>query len=115
MGRADHIRPTLNLKWWKDKEIVMTLLHIGFVTGCIVTLMVCFCVWGSCIIAKRDREKKEVYMSEWYEIKNQEDIEISKDGKVLEVLFNSNQFGNQYIEIPIKFITNILTHKNKHE
>lgn len=47
-------------------------------------------------------------MSEWYEIKNQDDIEISADGKTLEILFNTNQFGNQYIEIPIKFITKIL-------
>lgn len=47
-------------------------------------------------------------MSEWYEIKKQDDIEISADGKTLEVLFNTNQFGNQYIEIPIKFITKIL-------
>lgn len=50
----------------------------------------------------------EKNMSEWYEIKNQDDIEISEDGKMLEVLFNTNQFGNQYIEIPIKFIAKIL-------
>ena len=47
-------------------------------------------------------------MSEWYEIKNQDDIEISADGKMLEVLFNTNRLGNQYIEIPIKFIVKIL-------
>ena len=46
-------------------------------------------------------------MSEWYEIKNKEDVEISKDGKSLEVLFNSNDWGNQYIIIPIEFITDV--------
>lgn len=47
-------------------------------------------------------------MSEWYAIENQEDVEISKDGKQLEVLFNSNNFGNCYVEIPIEYITNVL-------
>ena len=37
-------------------------------------------------------------MSEWFEIKNQEDVEISEDGKTLEILFNTNRFGNQYVE-----------------
>ena len=47
-------------------------------------------------------------MSEWYEIKNQEDIELSEDGESIEVLFNSNKFGNQYVDIPIEFIIKVL-------
>ena len=42
-------------------------------------------------------------MSEWYEIKNQEDIELSEDGESIEVLF-----GNQYVDIPIEFIIKVL-------
>ena len=50
-------------------------------------------------------------MSEWYEIKNQEDVELSKDGKDLEILFNTTDWGNQYIIIPIGFIVNALSQK----
>jgi len=49
-------------------------------------------------------------MSEWFEIKNQEDVKISEDGKTVDVLFNTNEWGNQYVEIPIEFIMNILEH-----
>ena len=47
-------------------------------------------------------------MSEWIEIKSLEDIELSEDGKHIEVLYNTNMWGNQYIEIPVEFITNAL-------
>ena len=47
-------------------------------------------------------------MSEWYEIENQEDIEISQDGKMLQVLFYGDHWGNKYVEIPIQFIANVL-------
>jgi hypothetical protein len=43
-------------------------------------------------------------MSEWFEIKAREDVEVSDDGKTLEVLFNTNEWGNQYVAIPIEFI-----------
>ncbi len=43
-------------------------------------------------------------MSEWYEIKDQDDVELSEDGKSIEILFNTNKFGNQYVDIPLNFI-----------
>jgi len=47
-------------------------------------------------------------MSIWHEIKNPEDLEISEDGKTIEVLFNSDRFGNFYVDIPIIFIKTLL-------
>ena len=43
-------------------------------------------------------------MSVWHEIKKQEDVEVSEDGKTIDVLFSSDNWGNNYIQIPIKFI-----------
>ena len=48
-------------------------------------------------------------MSMWYKIKDQEDVEISEDGKTIDVLFGGDHNGNNYVEIPIEFITNVLT------
>lgn len=47
-------------------------------------------------------------MSEWYEVKNPEDIELSDDGKYLDVLFAVNEGGNCYVEIPIELIRKLL-------
>ena len=47
-------------------------------------------------------------MSTWYEIKEEEDIEISDDGKTLEVWFNADFTGNYYVDIPIEMIVKIL-------
>jgi len=52
-------------------------------------------------------------MSEWFEIKDQDDVDLSEDGKRIEILIGYNEFGNQYIEVPIKFITRVL--KEGHE
>ncbi len=43
-------------------------------------------------------------MSLWHKIKNQDDVEISDDGETLDVLFSSDDSGNNYVEIPIRFI-----------
>jgi phosphoketolase len=51
-------------------------------------------------------------MSAWIEIKNQEDVQLSEDGRTIEVLYEENEFGNCYIEIPIEIIKNILPHEN---
>ena len=50
-------------------------------------------------------------MSEWIEIKDPEDVELSEDGKHIEVLYNYNAFGNQYIEIPVEYIKNVMEEK----
>ena len=47
-------------------------------------------------------------MSEWFEIKSQEDVELSDDRESVEVLFNTDQFGNQYVEIPVEFLAELL-------
>ena len=43
-------------------------------------------------------------MSIWYEIKNPEDIEISEDGKTVEILIGTDYSGNIYVEIPVKIL-----------
>lgn len=43
-------------------------------------------------------------MSLWKKIKDQDDVELSKDGKTLDVLYDGDQQGNYYIEIPIEFV-----------
>lgn len=47
-------------------------------------------------------------MSTWIEIKNKEDVELSDDGKHIEVLYSSDKFGNNYIEIPVEFLKSAL-------
>ncbi len=47
-------------------------------------------------------------MSEWFEIKDKEDVELSGDGERIMILFNTNEFGNQYVEIPVKFIRRVI-------
>jgi len=41
-------------------------------------------------------------------IKKQEDVELSEDGKTLEVLYEFDYNGNNYIDIPIEFVQQAL-------
>ncbi len=50
-------------------------------------------------------------MSVWYIIEDPEDIEISEDGKTLDVLFTFDDSGNHYVEIPIEFIEQCLNNR----
>ena len=50
-------------------------------------------------------------MSVWYEIEDQEDVELSEDGKTLEINFNSDHNGNIYVEVPIDIIKKALKTK----
>jgi hypothetical protein len=43
-------------------------------------------------------------MSEWYRIKDPEDVSVNEDTETIDVLFDYNGFGNVYIEIPVDFI-----------
>ncbi|KKN63239.1 hypothetical protein LCGC14_0503570 [marine sediment metagenome] len=43
-------------------------------------------------------------MSLWIEIKKQEDVELSEDGKTIEVCYGADHNGNNYIDIPIELI-----------
>lgn len=47
-------------------------------------------------------------MSIWKKVKHQDDVELSEDGKTLEVFYDSDQFGSCYIEIPIEFVKKAL-------
>ena len=47
-------------------------------------------------------------MSYWRKIYDREDVELSEDGKFIEVLYDTDKFGNKYIEIPIEFIREVL-------
>jgi len=62
----------------------------------------------------RNRDKtKEDNMSEWIEIKNPDDVELSEDSTTIDVLVETNEFGNRYIEIPVGFITDALAKQAK--
>jgi hypothetical protein len=43
-------------------------------------------------------------MSEWFKIEDKDDVSLSEDGTTIHVLFASNDWGNQYIEIPLEFL-----------
>ena len=43
-------------------------------------------------------------MSLWKKIKDEDDVELSEDGKTLEVLYDTDKQGNYYIEIPIEIV-----------
>ena len=47
-------------------------------------------------------------MSIWYEIKDGSNVELSADGTTVEVLFNTDYNGNNYVDIPIEFIKKAL-------
>jgi len=48
-------------------------------------------------------------MSEWYEVINQDDVELSDDGKTLDIMFHTNAWGNQYVIVPIRFVEKVCT------
>ena len=53
-------------------------------------------------------------MSEWINIENKEDVELSEDGKNIEVHHGYDTWGSQYIVIPVEFIQELmLTRKFK--
>ncbi len=43
-------------------------------------------------------------MSVWHEIKNQSDVELSDDGKTIEVCYGHDHNGNLYVDIPVEFV-----------
>jgi hypothetical protein len=44
------------------------------------------------------------FMSIWYEIKDKEDINLSDDGKSLQINFDSDHNGNIWVEVPLELI-----------
>ena len=52
-------------------------------------------------------------MSEWFEIKDADNVDLSKDGEEMHILFNTNNFGNQYVSVPIKYIRAVLSERGR--
>lgn len=48
-------------------------------------------------------------MSEWFEVNDVDDISFSDDGKEIHVLFETNDFGNRYVSIPVSIIEEVLS------
>jgi len=48
-------------------------------------------------------------MSEWLEITDYADVDISDDGDKLDVLFETNEWGSRYITIPLSAIFKAIT------
>ena len=47
-------------------------------------------------------------MSIRYEIKDKDDVEFSEDHEEIEILFNNDNTGNYYVDVPVKFIIDLL-------
>ena len=47
-------------------------------------------------------------MSEWIDTINADDIELSEDKKYVLIMFETNEFGNRWIEVPIEFLRDVL-------
>jgi len=54
-------------------------------------------------------------MSIWHEVKDKDNIAISEDKETIEIMFREDCNGGNYVDIPIKFIEEILSglQKNK--
>lgn len=50
----------------------------------------------------------EEFMSKWIKVESQEDVELSEDGQMIEVYVDSDEFGNNYVEIPVGFVKQVL-------
>ena len=42
-------------------------------------------------------------MSEWFEIKESDDVDLSDDKKFVHILFETDRNGNRYVEVPVEF------------
>lgn len=47
-------------------------------------------------------------MSEWKRVRHRDEVSLSEDGKSLEVLIGTSAWGNEYIEIPVEFVREVL-------
>jgi len=49
-------------------------------------------------------------MSEWIEIDDKDDVSLSDDGTTIDILYNFDENGNKYIEVPVKWVKELLKH-----
>jgi len=47
-------------------------------------------------------------MSEWFEVKDKDNVELSDDGKFVDIMFDTNDFGNRYVEVPVGMLVKLL-------
>jgi len=47
-------------------------------------------------------------MSTWRKVKDRDDVEVSEDGKTLDILYMFDHNGNNYVEVPIEFVRDAL-------
>jgi len=47
-------------------------------------------------------------MSQWYEVKDADDVELSDDGKTVEILFDTDDNGNRYVTVPVEVLARLL-------
>lgn len=47
-------------------------------------------------------------MSEWFEVKKADNVDLSDDGKFFHILFQTNRNGNRYVEVPVEILVKLL-------
>ena len=47
-------------------------------------------------------------MSEWYEVKDPDDVNLSDDKKFVHILLDTDYFGNRYVEVPVEILVKLL-------
>lgn len=52
-------------------------------------------------------------MSEWFEVKDPDDVDLSDDGKSVHILFSKSHAGNRYIEVPVEILAKLLGAQQK--
>lgn len=61
----------------------------------------------------RTAQQKEVFMSEWFDVTNQDDVDLSDDGKEVHILFATNRNGNRYVSVPVELLVKLLAAQRK--
>jgi len=52
-------------------------------------------------------------MSDWHEVTDPEDVKLSEDGGEIEILFDTNEFGNCYVTVPVDVVAKLLDTRTK--
>ena len=47
-------------------------------------------------------------MSTWYEIEDPDDVDLSVDKNEVHILFDSDEWGNKYVSVPVEIIKALL-------
>jgi len=52
-------------------------------------------------------------MSTWIEIKKQEDVDYDMIQDTVDIFISNDQFGNNYVSVPVEYIINVLKNYDK--